>query len=118
MINENFFKRCGNCFNFKCEPRNFRIGFCVHNLSHVHIDTVCPIPDYFIEKPIKSEEKEMLKFGELLPLIKCEFVIEYKGEIYYSFGNTLQSVLKAHFAGLTVKELATFDDECLKVVLI
>lgn len=84
---------------------------------HVHIDTVCPIPDYFIEKPIESEKKEMLKFGELLPLIKCEFIVECKGEIYHSFGNTLQSVLREHFKDLTVHELTTYEEECLKVVI-
>lgn len=96
---------------------NFRFGYCVHNLMHVHIDTVCPIPDYFIEKPIESEKKEMLKFGELLPLIKCEFIVECKGEIYHSFGNTLQSVLREHFKDLTVHELTTYEEECLKVVI-
>lgn len=59
----------------------------------------------------------MIKFGELLPLIKCEFVVEYKEEIYHSFGNTLQSVLRDHFKDLSVRGLSTYDEEYLKVVI-
>lgn len=119
MIVENFFKQCSKCLNYEMANPREQIGTCIRTFRVLHSNTFCTYPKYFSERPAeRKEENTMIKFGDLLPLINCEFVVQYKGEIYHSFGNTLQSVLKEHFAGLTVKKLATFDDECLKVVLI
>lgn len=118
MIVENFFKQCSKCLNYEYISKREQLGTCIRTSKVLHPNTICPCPQCFAEKLSEiKDDKTMVKFGELLPLIKCEFVVEYKGEIYRSFGNTLQSVLRDHFKDLTVKELYTYDSECLKVVI-
>lgn len=118
MIVENFFKQCSKCLNYELSSPRMQIGTCTRTFQILESNTICPWPKHFIERPTeRKEDNAMIKFGDLLPLIKCEFVIEYKGEIYHSFGITLQSVLRDHFNDLTVKELTTYDEECLKVVI-
>lgn len=121
MIVENFFKRCNKCTNYHQDSTKFMQGICLYSWQPTTDETICPIPKSFAEKSENYSAKVgycmNIKFGDLLPLIKCEFVVEYKGEIYHSFGNTLQSVLREHFKDLTVRELTTYDEECLKVVI-
>lgn len=111
------FSEIGYCFNcihyIGNDPANLK-GICLKTKEQVKSNAQCvDTAMYFRGK----EENKVIKFGDLLPLIRCEFVVEYKGEIYHSFGNTLQSVLREHFKDLTVKELTTYDEECLKVVI-
>lgn len=114
MINETFNKpfACSLCYYTCTDPANLRVLCSKFKLNVRQNEGYAE----FKNKNIVKEDKT-IKFGNLLPLIKCKFVVEYKGEIYHSFGNTLQSVLRDHFKYLTVKELTTYDEECLKVVI-
>lgn len=116
MINETFNDpfECSLCYHYICtDPANLR-GLCSKFKLNVRHNEGCA---EFKNKNIVKEGQTMIKFGDLLPLINSKFVVDYKGEIYHSFGNTLQSVLREHFKDLTVKELTTYDEECLKVVI-
>lgn len=118
MIVENFFKQCSKCSNYELSSPRMQIGTCTRTFQILESNTICPCPKHFIERQTeRKEDNAMIKFGDLLQLIKCKFVVEYKGEIYRSFGNTLQSVLREHFKDLTVHQLTTYDEECLKVVI-